>query len=329
MEHEPERNSARLDALISMRIGPTALRLAVEAKGRVFTRDAEAVAWRIQRFTGGRDDGDVSTVGLVAAETISPGARKLLQEEGIGYFETGGTLFLSAGPVFLLVDRPPTKAAARAIVSLFRGSRAEVLHALFERRDHWLGATELAAAAGVSPATASESLTELGRRGWVESRGAGPAKERRLSKPGDLLDAWAEAARRAPPPRRSRRLFVPGRGEIGTRFAEACTAAGVTYAFTGLFAAQRYTPYLTAVPQLTCWVAPGFEEALNRLGAQTAEEGWNLVVQETPSDGVFRRAVSLDGLRFASPLQVYLDLQRGAGRSKEMAEHLRRERLGA
>jgi len=41
---------------------------------------------------------------------------------------------------------------------------------------------------------------------------------------------------------------------------------------------------------------------------------------------LFRQQVG--GVWLASPIQVYLDLLRGEGRTKEMAEHLRRERLG-
>ncbi|MEX3960053.1 hypothetical protein [Trinickia sp. EG282A] len=35
-----------------------------------------------------------------------------------------------------------------------------------------------------------------------------------------------------------------------------------------------------------------------------------------------------DGVWLASPVQVYLDLLRAEGRAKEMAEHLRKERIG-
>jgi len=41
---------------------------------------------------------------------------------------------------------------------------------------------------------------------------------------------------------------------------------------------------------------------------------------------LFRERISDAWL--ASPVQVYLDLLRGEGRAKEMAEHLRKERLG-
>ena len=47
---------------------------------------------------------------------------------------------------------------------------------------------------------------------------------------------------------------------------------------------------------------------------------------ESPGDLLFRERV--DGVWLASPIQTYLDLLRAAGRAKELAEHLRRERIG-
>jgi len=60
----------------------------------------------------------------------------------------------------------------------------------------------------------------------------------------------------------------------------------------------------------------------------TVSEGANLAVIEAKSAGdlLFRERVG--GVWLASPIQVYLDLLRGEGRAKEMAEHLRRERVG-
>jgi hypothetical protein len=57
-------------------------------------------------------------------------------------------------------------------------------------------------------------------------------------------------------------------------------------------------------------------------------EGANLVIIETklPGDFLFREQIR--DVWLASPILVYLDLLRGEGRSKEMAEHLRRNRIG-
>ena len=57
-------------------------------------------------------------------------------------------------------------------------------------------------------------------------------------------------------------------------------------------------------------------------------EGANLAIIEAKSPGelLFRERGA--GLWLASPIQIYLDLLCGEGRSKEMAEHFRKERIG-
>ena len=70
------------------------------------------------------------------------------------------------------------------------------------------------------------------------------------------------------------------------------------------------------------------EAAFAELGARTVSEGANLAVIEATSAGELLFRERLDGLWLASPIQIYLDLIRGEGRSKEMAEHFRKERIG-
>ena len=53
----------------------------------------------------------------------------------------------------------------------------------------------------------------------------------------------------------------------------------------------------------------------------------NLAVIETKSAGELLFREQVGGVWLASPVQVYLDLLRGEGRAKEMAEHLRQERI--
>jgi hypothetical protein len=104
----------------------------------------------------------------------------------------------------------------------------------------------------------------------------------------------------------------------------------VDYAVTSESAAQCYAPYLTNVSQVRTRVLPshGADLALAELDARPVDEGANFVVVECKSAGelLFRRKV--DGVWLASPVHVYLDLLHGAGRSKEMAAHLRRESIG-
>src|SRR3546814_8248918 len=97
------------------------------------------------------------------------------------------------------------KKGTKKFDSIFQGQKARALHEIYERRQDWLGVKDLADASGVSPATASETLTELDRREWVDVQGAGPSKQRRLRAARPLPESWPSYATlyNAPTVRRS------------------------------------------------------------------------------------------------------------------------------
>ncbi|OGA39366.1 MAG: hypothetical protein A3G24_17425 [Betaproteobacteria bacterium RIFCSPLOWO2_12_FULL_62_13] len=320
------------DGEIDVEIAGKALTLFIEAKKSVYPRDVRQVLWQIRQFgserrLAERDD----AASVLVAESISPGAKELLRKERIGYFDSGGSLFLPARGAYLYIDKPPPKILARAVRSLFSGRRAQVLHTLLTRHQNWYGVKELAGQASVSPASASQVLSELERFEWLTSRGQGPNKERRLVEPGSLLDAWTEQLASLRPPT-LHRYFVSSTGTeyLIDRIGHVCDAHGVEYAITHEAAAQRYTPFLSSVSQVRCRMLAGraAEAAIGELGARVVSEGANLVILEAKSHGDFLFRERAGDTWLASPIQVYLDLLRGEGRSKEMAGHLRRERIG-
>jgi hypothetical protein len=73
---------------------------------------------------------------------------------------------------------------------------------------------------------------------------------------------------------------------------------------------------------------PNADAALADIGARTVSEGSNLAIIETTSARELLSRENPGGIWLASPVQVYLDLLRGEGRAKEMADHLRKERIG-
>jgi hypothetical protein len=184
----------------------------------------------------------------------------------------------------------------------------------------------------VSPATVSATLGELERREWVDVEGAGPSKLRRLRSAKALVDAWSSYVADQKPPKLTH-YYVPGSNalELAQQLDLACRDADAAYAVTAEAAAQLYAPYLSSISQVKCRIEPGRrqEEALERLNARPVSEGWNLGLLETRSRGDVTVAESIGNVRLASPLQVYLDLLQGSGRSREMAAHLRSERLEA
>lgn len=338
VELEPARpRGSRSDqshsANVRLRVAGKAVTLLVEVKKALFPRDARHVLWRLGDHGDGRSGmsqtGDA--VPVLVAESISPGAKELLRDEQVGYFDSGGSLFLPAQGVYLYVDKPPPKSLSRTVRSLFSGRRARVLHALLMRHDNWFSVTSLAAQAKVSPATASQVLTELERFDWLESRGRGPRKERYLRDPAALLDAWTRQLGVMRPPT-MHRYYVPAvqAESLVEKIDQVLTAHAIEYALTHEAAGQRYAPFLSRFSQVRCRVpaSPAADRAIGELGARAVSEGFNLAVIEagSPGDLLFRKRVG--GSWLASPVQVYLDLVRSEGRAKEMAEHLRREKIG-
>lgn len=335
-ESDASESGRGYDAQIDLHIAGKSLTLLIEVKKAVYPRDAHQVLWQFKDLNRSRSaqqgiEGGNETLSFLIAESISPGAKDLLRSERVGYFDSGGSLFLPAHGAYLYIDRPAPKTLSKSVRSLFSGRRAQVLHALLVHRPEWFGVNDLAKQALVSPATASQVLTELERFDWLSSRGQGPSKERQLREPGALLDAWVKQLALIRPPV-LRRYYVPSMksDQLLEQVGQIFAAHQVGYAISHEAAAQRYSPFLSSVSQVRCRVLGGSaaDTAIGELGARVVSEGANLAIIEAKSSGdlLFREQVG--GIWLASPVQVYLDLLRGEGRAKEMAEHLRKERIG-
>jgi hypothetical protein len=316
------------DAEITLQIAGQHFILRVEAKRDLYPRDVREVLWRLGSKGGAHDDS--ATLRLIAADSLSPGAKELLKTERVGYYDRGGSLFLPAPGAYIYVDKPPPKSMTKAIRSLFTGRRVQVIHALLLHARVWLTGKDLAEQAQVSTATVSQVMTELERLDFLNPNLQGLRKGRQVREPARLLDQWAEHVALHKPPS-FRRYFLPAlRAE---QLLDAVTGAfashDVLYAVSFEAAAQRYAPFLSSVSQVKCRSLTGaaLEAALAALNAREVEEGANLSVIETKSAGDLLFREQLDGTWLASPIQVYLDLLRSEGRAKEMAQNLRRERI--
>jgi hypothetical protein len=319
------------EARINLQVAGKLFVLRLKTLKAVFPRDVRQIVWELRAAGAGAAGDSAEILPVLVAESISPGARELLKSEGIGYHDSGGSLYVPAPGGFLYIDKPPPKTLVKSTRALFSGRRAQVLHALLARHEAWFGVTDLARQAMTSPATASQVLTELERFDWLQARGQGPNKERRLHAPKALLDAWARQLAAAGPPALLR-YYAPGveTDALAARIGRVLDARDVQYAVSHEAAAQRYAPFLSSVSQVRVRMLIGANAgaALGDLGARAVSEGANLGVIEARSPGELLFREQVDGLWLASPIQIYLDLLDGQGRSREMAEHFRKERIG-
>jgi Transcriptional regulator, AbiEi antitoxin, Type IV TA system len=316
------------DAQIELKVAGKVVTLLVEAKKVAYPRDVQQAIWQLRQAG---QSFQKETILVLIAEYLSPGAKEQLEAEHIGYYESGGSLYLPAPGAYCYIERPSAKVFERSVRSLFSGRRAQVLHGLLVHPQRWFGVHELAELAMVSPATVSEVFSELERQDWVTLQGKGPGKARQLCQPAALLDAWAKQVKDSPLPTMSR-YYVPGVKADGlmSRIAEEFGKQNIEYAVSYESAAQRYAPFLSHISQVRLRILKSSESEapVSALGARSVAEGSNLAIIDTESRGELLFRNKINDIWLASPVQVYLDLMHGEGRSMEMAEHLRKERIG-
>lgn len=331
-ESRLSQGAYRPDVMMKLEHEGGSFRLVIEVKRSLFPRDAREAIWQLRNNLAHGDSANHSAVPVLIAETISPGARQLLRDERVGYFDSSGSLFIPARGLYVRVDRPASRKQARSLNNLFAGRRAQVLHAVWILGRDWFGVHQIAERAGVSPATASETLIGIERREWVEVRGAGPSKERRLINPRALLDTWS-TYQTTVKPKAVRHFYVRSTTppDLQRRIDHACETRGLPYELADITAGQIHTPYLSSVSQVFCRIPAGggMHAMLDSIDARPVREGWNLGVHEIASGSDLKFRQRIDDLWVADPLQTYLDLLQAGGRAKELAQHLRAEKLEA
>lgn len=319
---------------IRLSLGDRSLTLLIQEKNTVFPKDVRTMFWEWTSVNNNRHGTqNIPPIPLlcVIANEISKGAKQLLQERGISYFERGGSLFIAGRGVFVQIEKPKTSKSRDLTKSVFLGQRASVVHELLRNPSEWHSIKAIANKTRIAPSYISKVLAAMENHGWLETRGLGPAKERRLTRPAEVLDSWVADLQDAKRPA-WQSYFVPPLGKpLLTVVANAFDKTAVQYAITHEVAAQLYTPFLTSISQVRCRAIADdrLDLALKYLDAQAVNQGANLFIE--PVKRVNGTWMEKDDrqISVADPLQTYIDLMREPiGRSKEMANHLRAERIG-
>jgi len=325
-EHEPSFGTGAADLVLSIPVDGVRVKVVVEVKKNAFPRDIE---WaRVQLEGLAREDSTIDQK-MVWAESLSEGARKSLEDLGIGYFDSSGSISLRLRNHHILIDRPPIRPLWREVGTIFTPERARVLHALLLGWDSWRTGVELAEVSGASPNTVSILLRELEKRGMVQSEGSGRSVRRQLVQPDALLDAWANQW--AEGKRRKTRwfAFAQNPANLASRLAVRMLDDEDEWAFTGQYAANCVTPLLTAVNGVDIIVPVGMAEAFAEdLELKRAEKGFNVTFHECEDFALQHRIPLPDRPGwFASPVIQYLELANEGGRSKELANELKNNRI--
>lgn len=317
-------NGLRLDLVLTLSVDDKHVDLPVEILRHAYPRDIREAVWRLGEYAEGNHNGQL--IPLVAAESLSPGAKDMLRKRGIGYFELSGSLYLRWRTWLIDIERPGPPSSKKLRSALFTESREMVVHALLINRNKWMTGVELAEQANTSPYTSSTVMQELERREWCESSGAGPTLKRRLIEPRKLLDAWAEHWKTRKEERSRWYTFESRPNQLLTQLTAQIerSAVNTDWAFTGTAAANVYAPLLTSVDTAEIIILPGqTDHFVDALKLKQADKGSNVsLISRTGTSLLFREQHPDFPSWFASPFILYLDLLDGRGRNKELAEYV-------
>ncbi|MBI4701794.1 MAG: hypothetical protein HY744_11660 [Deltaproteobacteria bacterium] len=253
---------------------------------------------------------------IVVSRYLSEATRDRLRERDVGYLDLTGN-------VRIVVPRPglfiETHGAAedpdreRRPARSLRGPKAgRIVRALVDRKRP-PGVRELGAITKIDAGYVSRVLAFLDTEALVTRVGRGRVQSV------DWPALLRRRARDAPLESRGRtRTYLHPRGlsALVARLAKS----DERYAITGGLAAAAFAP--TAPARLATIWARDAAQAAPRLGLRPVEAGANVLLIEPGDDGVFEGAAQRDGLWYAAPSQVAVDLLTSPGRGPAEGEEL-------
>jgi len=256
---------------------------------------------------------------VLVAPFVSTRGRELCKELSLGFVDLSGNAYLKFNGI--LIERWGKESIARekrVQKHLFSMKSTWVIRRLLSEPERTWKFEELSAEANVSIGQAYKVVNKLVSEGYLE-------KERgsiRLLKPGELLDAWADAYRFDRQditgyycPLKDREMIFRGLKSTDD------------YALTLGAAASLVAPFVRST-DVYMYVKKDRDELINALNLKPVEFGGNVYLVKPTDEAVFSDIQIIDRLITVSNIQLYLDLYNYPMRGREQAEHVREQVLG-
>lgn len=255
---------------------------------------------------------------MVVARYLGSSARAWLEERGVSYADATGNMFvLRDRPALFLrdrgADRDPWRGPGRPRGSLLGPPAARVVRALLDFRPP-MTVPALARRSGASTGATYRVVDFLEQEALLARNPRGPVTDVNWRK---LLERWSKDY--------GFQSSNTVGGYLSPRGLPALldglrASSGLRYALTGSLAAHRMAPYAPARLAMVYVADPA--EAVSQLKLRPVDSGANVLLGAGDYDVVFERTVEEDGLTYAAPSQIAVDLLTGPGRSPAEAQAL-------
>lgn len=327
IKEKSDKRDTDLDARMQFKINDKkSVDLLIQVKLAGYPRDLERISQTIKEKH--RVNGNKESIPVIVSRSVSPGSRKLLQEQGVGYFDAGGSLYIPYSDGVFLIERPAPQ-TERSLQNIYEGRAAQVLHVLLAEPEIEWHVNELAELAEVSPYTVHQVFTRLERENLIKRQGKGPDCVRILGKPGELLDSWAENYSLKHYEIRNYYKWSSATDKLRKEIAGTLEQNEIEYALTLNSGAELIAPFATGSERLYFIVQDSekLDEIVETAALEPVEDGATITFLVTSLRTPFLNRRKIDDQWVADDIQLYLDLSKWRARGKEQAEHLRRERL--
>lgn len=305
------RGNRRVDAILEIR-APDGTRgvIIVEAKRLLEPKDVPAVLSQL-RLVAAKD-----AKPLVAAPYLGSRTRERLREEGVGYADLAGNLWVTLDRPGLLIEAAGAEKnpwrEERPARSLKGPKAGRILRALCDFLGP-IGVRDLAARAGADPGYVSRVLDLLEREDLVKKEARGPVLEVDWR---GLIGRWAQDYSLLGSNRTSSYLDPRGVESFRANLREA----DARYAVTGSLGASVLAPIAPA--RLGVCYVDSADVFANDIGLRPAESGANVILAEPFDPVVYERTWEREQINFAAPTQIAADLLTSPGRGPAEAEEL-------
>lgn len=261
---------------------------------------------------------------IVVGRHMSPGAREVLAEAGIGWVDETGAAEIASGTIVVSRTGMPPKPAK--LPQRWTPSVVAVAEALLCGVKATVATTE--EATGLSNGSCTTALRVLTNFGLLEAdAGRGRDSARRVVDSDRLLDVYASAVETLPTSI-SLQCGVTWRDTIAglTKTGERWNKAKIAWASTGVVAATVIAPHLTTVNAAMVYVNADTIldlEAVAEAAGLRPIEGGRLTLRPFPTVTARRLATMVDGLWVVPWPRAYVDVRAVGVRGEDAAEHLR------
>jgi len=312
IQKEPEEG-AGIDFILKLTASGMKQVLAVEVKRNGQPKAAREAINSLVRWLSV----NAGAYGVFMAPYIAPRAAEICRQDGIGYIDFAGNCRLTFGGVYIEKSGNPNPfSEKRDLRSLFSPKAERILRVILNNpRKSWK-MQDLAREADVSLGQAANVKKLLDSRELIEKTAEGFT----LREPFSLLSEWSQnyVFRK----NRSRDFYsLKSIPDIEGEIVEVCERNNIHYALTGFSGAARYAS--TVRYQRVMAYVDAEEDKLPKLFEfKEVGSGANVTLLIPYDAGVYCGVTAKEGVRVASPVQLYLDLIGFKGRGEEAANAL-------